>query len=79
MKFANKERFYAIAIESSYYVKKGEIQIIPNEELEEVLKNGKFKFRYTQNMHWDEDELQCEVIKETTSYENISNRTKVIK
>lgn len=65
-------RYYAVAAENSYYVKEGTTEVIPDKKLDEVLKTGKFKFSYTENMHWDEDELKCIVVKETTSYELIS-------
>ena len=66
-----KHKYYAIALESSYDVKNGTIQEIPEKELDTVLKTGKFKFSYSSNMHWFEDELRCTVVKETISYEII--------
>lgn len=71
MKFNDKFRYYAVATESSYYVKKGEIQVIPSTELEDVLKTRKFGFGYSFNMHWDEDILPCDIVKETTHYDFI--------
>ena len=72
-----KIEYYAVASESSYYVKKGTTQQIPEEEVDSVFKSGKFKFCYSDNHHWDEDELKCIVVKKTTSYEVVDIKTEV--
>ena len=69
--FKPEVKYYALAIESSVYVKEGELQEIPDKMVDEVLKTGKLKFTYPFNMHWDTDELKCLVIKETTTHEVI--------
>lgn len=73
--FKPKVKHYALAIESSAYVKEGELQAIPNKMIDEVLKTGKFKFSYPFNMHWDTDELKCLVIKETTTHKVILTKS----
>ena len=75
MKFKDKYTYYAVAKENSYYVKKGETQVIPANELEQVIKTGKFGFDYADNMHWDEDILPCNIIKETKHFELIELKT----
>jgi len=71
MKFNDKFKYYAVATESSFYVKKGETQVIPLNELDETLKTRTFKFGYSENMHWDTDTLPCDIVKETTHYDFI--------
>ena len=61
--------YYAICSEDTYYIKKGQIEKIPNEK--EALKAkeiGKYKFIYSENMHWDDVELNCIVIKKEIKY-----------
>ena len=66
-KFVNKEfiNYYAITYEGSYYVKPGAIEKIPNDLVEETLKTRKYHFPYTFNMHFEDDYLDCGIIKET--------------
>lgn len=71
MNIKDKYKYYAVATESSYYVKKGESVKIRKEDLDEVLKTRKYKFPYSENMHWDEDLLSCDILKVTIHYEFI--------
>ncbi len=65
----NKEfyNYYAIAIESSYYVNSGALVKINKNEVEKVKKDGVYEFPYTFNMHFETDKLKCVVVKETIS------------
>lgn len=66
------DKYYAIAIESSYYVKKGQYEKLKNlDEALKVKKEGKCKFWYTENMHYDYDILQCKVIKKEIKYSEL--------
>ena len=68
----NNKEYFAIATESSYYVKKGTVTQLKNEE--EALKckeEGVAKFFYAENMHWDYDTLKCNVIVKEINYKEL--------
>ena len=71
MNIKDKVKYYAVATESSYYVKKGEFVEIPVHKIEEVKKTRKYDFPYTDNMHFETDNLSCEIVKATIHYEFI--------
>ena len=64
--------YYAQAIEDSYYVKRGTIIKLKNKkEALEVKQKGCYRFPYSQNMHYDEDELPCKVFKKETIWSEL--------
>ena len=64
--------YYAIALESSYYVKKGTVQPLKNEaEALKAKETGVCEFGYADNMHWDTDKLKCKVIVKEIHYKEL--------
>lgn len=62
------KNYYAVAIEGSYYIKKGTFcKIIHNKDVEKIRKEGKYRFPYTANMHFEDDLLNCVVVEETVT------------
>lgn len=61
--------YFAVSAEPSYYVPLGTSEMINEDTVKEILKTGKYKFSYTDNMHFETETLKCKILKKITTYE----------